>query len=154
MGNAYVAGIDNAFRITPDGVITQIIDRTGDGIGHSLVGASSIVPSDATGDVYVSGSGFGGSNNVFLITPAGLITQVLDASGDGMGQGLIFPLTLAVDASGTLFVAGLFSSNVFRAIPGSACLARTTAWPSPVPPVARAQSLPSAAASSAPAMSP
>ena len=33
-GNVYVTGLisDNAFKITPDGLITEIIDATGDGI--------------------------------------------------------------------------------------------------------------------------
>ncbi len=37
-GNAYVMGqiSNNAFKITPDGVITQIIDATGDGAGNGL----------------------------------------------------------------------------------------------------------------------
>ena len=37
-GNVYVAGYisDNAFKITPGGVITQIIDSTGDGVGNTL----------------------------------------------------------------------------------------------------------------------
>ena len=35
-GNTYVteAPSSNAFKITPDGVITQIIDAAGDGAGH------------------------------------------------------------------------------------------------------------------------
>ncbi|MCH8170309.1 MAG: SBBP repeat-containing protein [Bacteroidetes bacterium] len=39
-GNVYVTGFntDNAFKITPGGVITEIIDATGDGAGNPLDG--------------------------------------------------------------------------------------------------------------------
>ena len=42
-GNAYVAGAysHNAFKITPDGLITEIIDHTGDGMEGSLMMAAS-----------------------------------------------------------------------------------------------------------------
>ena len=38
---------DNAFKITPAGVVTQIIDFTGDGAGNTLNGAIGIAV-DAT----------------------------------------------------------------------------------------------------------
>ena len=43
-GNVYVAGFftDNAFKITPNGAITQIIDDTGAGPGKVLDGAIAI----------------------------------------------------------------------------------------------------------------
>jgi len=38
-GNAYVTGIssNNAFKITPNGVITEVIDSSGDGMGNTRV---------------------------------------------------------------------------------------------------------------------
>ncbi len=56
-GNVYVAGhaSDNAFQITPGGVITEIIDETGDGTGNVLDGPLGIAV-DGSGNVYVGRS--------------------------------------------------------------------------------------------------
>lgn len=64
-GNAYVTGSysNNAFKITPDGAITEIIDPTGDGMGNSLSGPNGIAVDDS-GNVYVSALY---SNNAFKI---------------------------------------------------------------------------------------
>ncbi len=64
-GNAYVTGAqsDNAFKITPDGVITEIIDSTGDGLGNRLNGLYGIAVDDA-GNAYVTGRS---SDNAFKI---------------------------------------------------------------------------------------
>jgi hypothetical protein len=66
--NVYVTGhnTDNAFKITPGGVITEIIDATGDGAGNILDGSWAIA-ADGAGNVYVTGDN---SSNAFKITPA------------------------------------------------------------------------------------
>ena len=45
------------------------------------------------------------------------ITQILDFSGDGAGNSLLMPRPIALDPAGNLFVAGVFSDNVFRIAP-------------------------------------
>ncbi len=64
-GNAYVTGrgSHNAFKITPDGVITEIIDVTGDGMGNTLDGSYGIAVDDS-GNAYVTGHD---SHNAFKI---------------------------------------------------------------------------------------
>ncbi len=65
---------DNAFKITPAGTITQVIDATGDGT-HPLDN-SVYITVDGEGNLYVVG---GLSDNAFKITPAGMITQIIES---------------------------------------------------------------------------
>ncbi|MBL1215817.1 MAG: hypothetical protein HND52_20790 [Ignavibacteriae bacterium] len=118
-GNVYVACIfsDNVFRITPGGVITEIIDATGDGAGNPLSSARGLAV-DGSGTVYVSADG---SSNVFEVSdPAGAntITEIIDSTGDGMGNPLYFATGVVADAAGEVHVAGWGSDNVFRITPG------------------------------------
>ena len=114
-GNAYVVGssTDNAFKITPAGVITKIIFRTGDGAGNGLDVPFGIAV-DAAGNVYVTGWF---SDNAFKITPAGVITEIIDGTGDGAGNGLNGPQGIAVDAAGNVYVTGSNSDNAFKITP-------------------------------------
>ena len=68
--NIYVGGVgtDNAFKITPAGGITEIIDATGDGMGNLLDEVQGLA-AEADGDVYVTGED---TNNAFRITAAGV----------------------------------------------------------------------------------
>jgi len=111
-GNAYVAGFssDNAFKITPDGVITEIIDRTGDGLGNTLERPGGIAADDS-GNVYVSDTL---TDNAFRITPDGVVTEIIDSTGDGMGNTLRGPYAIAVDDSGNAYVTGYDSFNAFK----------------------------------------
>ncbi len=97
-GNVYVTGSysDNAFKITPDGVITEIIGSTGDGMRNTLDEPFGIAVDDS-GNVYVTGAR---SDNAFKITPDGVITEIIDSTGDGMGNTLGYPYSIAVDDSG------------------------------------------------------
>ncbi len=69
----------NAFKITPGGVITEIIDGTGDGASNQLFFPEAIAV-DRSGNVYVTGLF---SDNAFKITPGGVITEIIDFTGDG-----------------------------------------------------------------------
>ena len=52
--------------------ISEIIDSSGDGAGNSLDGSEGLTV-DSAQNVYVVGKT---SNNVFKITPAGVITEI------------------------------------------------------------------------------
>ena len=69
--NVYVNG-SSTFKITPGGVITEIMDL----VGH-------IAAIDGTGNVYVIG---GDNDNAFKITQSGVITEIIDETGDGLGN--------------------------------------------------------------------
>jgi len=101
-GNVYVTGYTsgNAFKITPDGTITEIIDGSGDGT-HLLEHPAGVAV-DSADNVYVTGEG---SNNAFKITPHGTVTQIIDFSGDGT-NGLGSPHGVAVDSAGNVYVTG------------------------------------------------
>ena len=83
-GNVYISGFDsdNAFKITAAGVITEIIDETGDGLGSNLE-ASIGIAVDGDGNVYVTGDG---SDNVFKVTPTGVIIEIINATGTALGK--------------------------------------------------------------------
>jgi cysteine-rich repeat protein len=105
----------NAFQIDPNGVITQIIDSTGDGAGNGLSFPLHSVAVDGFGNVYVTGSN---SNNAFKIDPNGVIAEIIDPNGDGAGNILDGTYGLAVDGSGNVYVTGYQSHNAFKITPG------------------------------------
>lgn len=117
--NVFVASHNNSnvFKITPAGDISRIMGATGNGTNPNTSAAG--VAADSVGNVYVSAQN---SDNVFRIsfTPAGdvaTITQIIDATGDGMGHPLEAPHPIAVSSSGHVFVAGFTSNNAFRITP-------------------------------------
>ena len=44
------------------------------------------------------------SHNVFKITSGGMITEIIDATGDGAGNALQMPKSVSVDSSGNVYV--------------------------------------------------
>jgi len=114
-GSAFVAAEsrDNAFRIDPDGTITQIIDATGD--GANVLDRTRDVAVGPSGNAYVGGWS---TDNVFRITPGGTITEIIDASGAGGPAVLNEPWALAVDGAENVYVTGRASDNVFKITPG------------------------------------
>lgn len=109
-GNVYVVGegSNNILKITPGGVITEIINGLGDRFGNFFVAPFGVAV-DAGGNVYSSALT---TMNVFQITPAGMITQVI-GPGDGLGNSF----AVAVDASGTIYATGGVTDNAFRIEP-------------------------------------
>jgi hypothetical protein len=63
--------------------------------------------------VFVSGYD---SDNVFKVTPAGVITEIADASGDGLGNPLLEPHRLTTDIAGNVYVTGRLSLNAFKIV--------------------------------------
>ena len=128
-GNVYVpaALTNNVFKIDPLGVITVILDETGDGSGNVLSTPFGIAASndgtvyvtaitsdnvfEVAGNVYVGGRD---SRNVFEISSAGEITEILDEDGDGQGQVLEEPVGIACDAMGRVYVSDRAGDRVFR----------------------------------------
>jgi sugar lactone lactonase YvrE len=114
-GNLYVVGMKshNAFRVSPDGQVTQIIDGSGDGRGNRFVSPRSIAV-DPAGNVFVAGEK---SDTVFRISPGGEIRLVLDASGGGTGAPMDHPSHITVDAAGNVYVASQLSYTVHKVTP-------------------------------------
>jgi hypothetical protein len=73
------------------GDVIQIIDHMGSLTGNALR-KPGVLGTDDSGNVFVSG---GGSNNVFKVTPEGTITQIIGHDGDGEGNKLDEPRTVA-----------------------------------------------------------
>jgi hypothetical protein len=114
--NLYVAGqaSDNVFRISPGGVVTTMIDATGDGAGHPFSFPGQVAV-DGAGTVYV----VGGSGNVFRITAGGLVSVFVDGTG-GMGSVFAAAGSLAVDSAGNLYAGGEIDDSpvVIKVTPG------------------------------------
>lgn len=119
LGNLYVAeaGTNSIRKITPDAVVTTFAGPTGSYIfGHADGAAADArfsypegIAVDAAGTVYVADS----DNSIIRkITPDGTVstlagTAKVEGSADGTGAAAQFkgPIALAVDGSGTVFVA-------------------------------------------------
>jgi hypothetical protein len=94
--------------------ITEVIDETGDGVGHPCLGPVGIEV-DASRNIFVASRL---SNSVFKVAPTGATTVIIDASGDGNGNVLLYPESVAVDEAGNVYVVGESSHNAFRITPG------------------------------------
>ena len=90
----------------------EIIDSTGGGV--ATLDNPVSVATDSSGNVFVGGQN---SNNVFKITPGGVITEIIDSTGGGVAT-LNAPISIATDSSGNVFVAGIVTDNVFKITPG------------------------------------
>jgi hypothetical protein len=47
-----------------------------------------------------------------------VITEIIDATGDGAGNTLYWPVGIAVDSSGNVYLPGYGSNNAFKITPG------------------------------------
>jgi streptogramin lyase len=125
-GNVYIGDTDTHLirKITPGGVVTTLAgsghDGSADGTGTN---ASFCYPSavavDSQGNVYVADEG---NSLIRKITPMGVVTTLAGSPGvlgsaNGMGASASFnyPMGVAVDASGNVYVADT-DNNLIRKI--------------------------------------
>ena len=71
------------FKVTPDGVTQNY--QSNARWPWKRAGWSHDIEVDLVGNVYVAG---GGSDNVFKIAPDGVTIEIIDATGDGLGNHL------------------------------------------------------------------
>ena len=127
-GNAYVADSwnDTIRKITPAGVVTTLAGspfQTGyaDGTeGAARFNQPAGVAADASGNVYVAD----GSSTIRKITPAGVVTTLAgsayqNGNQDGTGGAAQFnnPRGVAVDGSGTVYVADSNNNTIRKVTP-------------------------------------
>jgi sugar lactone lactonase YvrE len=125
-GNVYVADEETIRKITPAGAVTTLAGLAGafgnaDGTGISAQFHSpSGVAVDDGGNVYVADSG---NNTIRKITPVGVVTTLAGLAGvvgsaDGAGSAARFsyPVGVAVDGSGNVYVADVSDNNTVRKI--------------------------------------
>lgn len=113
-GNVYVTTHNAVRKITPTGTVTTLagtVDVSGsvDGVGAAARFDGAIgVAADGAGNVYVADSG---NHTIRKISPSGVVTTLAGTAGsegsaDGTGPAarFRFPHSLAVDASGNVYV--------------------------------------------------
>jgi serine/threonine-protein kinase len=126
-GNVYVADRDNESirKIAPSGTVTTLAGAGfrgyADGNGAS---ASFTIPSgvavDASGNVYVADSG---NHRIRKITSGGIVTTLAgsgfqgSANGNGVSASFAYPASVAVDASGNVYVADQWSHLIRKISP-------------------------------------
>ncbi|TSD54660.1 hypothetical protein FFI97_025110 [Variovorax sp. KBS0712] len=127
-GNVYVGDYDNYMirKITPTGSVTTLAGSgtpgSADGIGRSASFSNPAgVTVDANGSVYVADSD---NQLIRRIGPTGVVTTLAGSVGkygavDGIGGVALFktPFSLAIDGSGTIYVADTFNHLIRKITP-------------------------------------
>jgi streptogramin lyase len=129
-GNVYVADTFNYTirKITPGGVVTTPVGSVGisgsaDGTGSAAQFYNPFgVAVDNNGNVYVADSG---NSTIREISPSGVVTTLAGSAGnpgsaDGTGSNaqFSFPESVAVDASGNVYVADTDNDAIRQIAPG------------------------------------
>jgi hypothetical protein len=112
-GNLYVADLSRIRKVTPTGEVTTLFDLTANGIGS----ANGLVI-DALGNFYTASV-----SQIVKITPGGAVSafagQMSSGYVDGTGADARFSniTDLAIDPSGTIFVADLENRRIRKVSP-------------------------------------
>ena len=130
IGNVYLADTYNHTirKVTPGGVVTTLagtpgVTGTADGTGsNARFNTPFGIAVDGSGTVYVAGSY---NYSIRKVTPGGVVTTLAGCPGnsgstDGTGTNARFsPLMgVAVDGSGTVFVADTYNCSIRKVTPG------------------------------------
>jgi sugar lactone lactonase YvrE len=131
-GNVYVADTGNSTirRVTPTGTVSTVAGTAGQagsgngtGTAAQFSGPSGIAV-DSEGNIYVGDTG---NDTVRLVTQAGVVTTLAGAAGldgylDGTGGAARFkyPMGVAVDGSGNVYVADSGNLVIREITPGGA----------------------------------
>ncbi len=126
-GNIYVADNNNNLirKITPAGVVTTLAGSGSAGSGNGTgTGASFSDPEgvavDASGNIYVAD---GGNNLIRKITTGGVVTTFAgtgaqgNTDGDATTASFHYPICLAFDPLGNLYVGDYFNSRIRKITP-------------------------------------
>jgi len=124
-GNVYVADLGNNMirKISPNGVVSTLAGSGAQGAANGQGTAASFcepggVAVDAAGNVYVADAV---NNMIRKITPAGLVSTIAGngdtGAADGAGAAATFnyPMDVAVDAAGNVYVAD-YGNNLIRMV--------------------------------------
>jgi hypothetical protein len=98
--------------------ITTVLEPQGDGV-TPFMGADPVIV-DGAGNVYALSEP---NNTVFKVTPAGAVSVILTAAGDGAGTPLDCDLggcAMALAPAGDLYVSSVAADAVLRVAPGGA----------------------------------
>jgi streptogramin lyase len=126
-GTVYVAEARNHCirKVTSSGEVTTLAGSGTDGFADGLGAAAEFasptgVAVDASGTVYVADSA---NHRIRKITPSGEVTtfagsdKLRIADGKGAAAGFAVPVDVAVDASGTVYVADLQDNRIRKVTP-------------------------------------
>jgi len=130
-GNVFIADTNNnrIRMVTPDGVITTVVGTGGygsGGDGGSAVSARLAAPRgvavDQAGNLFIADSD---NNRIRMLTAGGVITTVAGEgtagfSGDGgpaLAAQLKYPVGVAVDGAGNLFIADRYNNRIRKVTP-------------------------------------
>ena len=131
-GNLYVAdfGYNTIRKITPSGMVSTLAGKAGtgdylDGLGSAArFNGPDGVAVDGSGKVYVAEL-YG--HTIRMITPSGMVSTLAGSAGhigsaDGTGTAARFnePASVAVDASGNIYVADEFNQTIRKITPAAA----------------------------------
>lgn len=128
-GNIYVTDTDDETirKVTPGGIVSTLAGSVGqagrtDGVASAaLFDNPQGIAVDSEGNVYVADTG---NNTIRKISPGGLVTTLAGTPGeigyaDGVGSAAGFqqPTGIAVDKTGTLYVADTINSKIRKISP-------------------------------------
>lgn len=110
-GDVYAGGrtSDNVFHVSPTGVVTELLDPSGNGSGHPCDFPMRMAL-DPKGNLYVACHE---SHNVLQVSATGAVSEVVGPRGDGAASPLGAPQGIAF-SNGHLYVSGYTSNNAFR----------------------------------------